>query len=189
MESRSQIRSRHHPAALGNRSGGRCGALGRLEGAHADYFEHLYTMILLDAPGAGRGAHLGVLPRLWYHLVKASEKQLANGLIERDFARLRCPKMSHFEFCPRRRVKAASSSWEAILLREKCGTAALSAEKDPACYRGATKSSKAAARMRGILARQQPIIGCRLLKASGFWTLAARQGAGTSPPSLAPPRA
>ena len=73
-------------------------AIERLGAAHADYFEHLDTMILLTrrVPTEGRSL-LGYLDCL-YHLAKASEKRLGNGLIERDFARLRCPKMSHFEF-------------------------------------------------------------------------------------------
>ena len=81
-------------------------ALERLGAAHADYFEHLDTMILLTrrVPAEGRSM-LGYLDCL-YHVAKASEKRLDNGLISRDFARLRCPKMSHFEFCPRRRAKS-----------------------------------------------------------------------------------
>ena len=89
-------------------------ALERLGVAHADYFEHLDTMILLTRRVPAKGhSWLGYLDCL-YHVAKAAEKRLDNGLIERDFARLRCPKLSHFEFCPRRRAKAASPLREAI---------------------------------------------------------------------------
>ena len=187
MERRSQIRSRHHPGALGNRSGGRCGALGRLEGAHADYFEHLDTMILLTHRVPAKEHSLALLDCV-YHLAKASEKRLDSCLIERDSARLRCREMSTSSLVRaigQKRLPRRGEPFRERKLRNCC----VVSRKGPACYRWATKSSKVATRMRGILTRQQSIIRCRLLEARGFWTLAARQGARTSPPSLAPPRA
>ena len=147
-------------------------------------------MILLTrrVPAEGRSM-LGYLDCL-YHVAKASEKRLDNGLIERDFARLRCPKMSHFEFCPRRRAKNGFPVVGSHSERDSAELACCQQKGPRLLSRGRKKTVLQAARMEGILTRQEAIIGCTLGKASGLLDASGPAGRlSPSPPSLAPPRA
>lgn len=169
-------------------------AIDRLEAAHADHFEHLDTMILLTSrvPAEGRSM-LGYLDCL-YHLAKASEKRLGNGLIEREFARLRCPKMSHFEFCPRRRAKSGFPVVGSHSERDSAELLRRQQKRAPPAIAGPQKTVLRQPECGAKGVKRQPewgkfndtgnVIGCRIGKLAGCWTLAARQG-GLAPPHRA----
>ena len=83
-------------------------------------------MILLTRRVLAEGRSLACYLDCLCHLAKAPKKRLNNGLNERDFARLRCPKNVTLRVLSASSGKTGFPAVGSHSERENCGTAALS---------------------------------------------------------------